>query len=606
MSWGASQFKSPALWVFLLAFVAAIIVGVRTPPTWTVEQTPLKVETDGLGNQFVVLGGEQVGVETDNLGNQFVVLGGKQVGVDMAIPLADSPLTVKKLLALHREGGTPKSVQQFVYEQPQAGGDQEKQYFQQFAYRHWGFWSFLPALTAIVLCWMTKEPISSLSAGIVVGAMLIGEFNVLDSVLIPSIGTPTAATILVLYLWLLGGLMGIWATTGASEAFADYMAAHFVRGPRTAKLVAWMLGVVFFQGGTISAVLVGTTVRPLADEEKVSHEELSLIVDATSSPIAILLAFNAWPIYVQAFMGVVGVSYLATETDRVAFFFQSIPLSFYAIFSVLFTFLIAIEKHPFMPRKLKAARQRARETGELNSPTAEPLAGDDPGYKFVPIGYPPHILDFVLPLITLLGVAVGTYYFYGSPKVLWAFGAAMMLAAVMAWLKGMNLRQIITAILEGQKGVILGSVILLLAITIGQLSQDVGGGRYLVSLLGALQWHWLLPGTAFLIAVVIAFSTGTSWATFAVTLPLVLPLAHAVSINLNLAHPELFMSICFAACLNGGVFGDQCSPISDTTILSSMCTGADLMDHVTTQIPVALQAAFLAVVGWTALAFFAV
>lgn len=587
MPWGASQFKSPALWVFLTAFVAAIFIGIRTPPTWTVEQTPLEVETDKVGRKFVVLNGESVSVDT-------------------AIPLDQSPLKVEKLAALHNVAERPKTLEQFVFETPQAGGGQEKRYFQQFAYRHWGFWSFLPALTAIILCWMTKEPISSLLAGIVVGAMLISEFNVLDSVLIPSIGTPTAATILVLYLWLLGGLMGVWAKTGASEAFADYMAANFVRGPRSAKFVAWMLGVIFFQGGTISAVLVGTTVRPLADEEKVSHEELSLIVDATSSPIAILLAFNAWPIYVQAFMGVVGVSYLATETDRVAFFFRAIPLSFYAIFSVLFTLLIALDKHPFLPKKLKAARQRARETGELNAPTAEPLAGDDPGYQFVPPGYSPNILDFVLPLVTLLVVAVGTYYLYGSPKVLWAFGVALLLAAGMAWLKGMNLRQIITAILDGQKGVILGSVILLLAITIGQLSQDVGGGRYLVSLLGALQWHWLLPGTAFAIAVVIAFSTGTSWATFAVTLPLVLPLAHAVGVNQNLVHPELFMAICFAACLNGGVFGDQCSPISDTTILSSMCTGADLMDHVTTQIPVALQAAFLAVLGWTALAFFAV
>jgi len=300
---------------------------------------------------------------------------------------------------------------------------------------------------------------------------------------------------------------------------------------------------------------------------------------------------------------VTGVSFLATEADRIAFFFRSIPFSFYAIFSVLFTLLIALEKHPALPRKLKAARQRARETGQLNAPGAEPLANDDPGYDFVPAGYTPHVFEFVLPLMTLLGVAIGTYLSLGSPKVLWAFSSALLLAAVMAWLKGMNLRQIVTAILDGQKGVILGSVILLLAITIGKLSQDVGGGRYLVSLLGGLEWYWMLPATSFLIAGVIAFSTGTSWATFAVTFPLVMPLAHAVAINQTLAHPQLFMSICFAACLNGGVFGDQCSPISDTTILSSMCTGADLMDHVTTQLPVALQAALMAVAGWTVISF---
>lgn len=188
--------------------------------------------------------------------------------------------------------------------------------------------------------------------------------------------------------------------------------------------------------------------------------------------------------------------------------------------------------------------------------------------------------------------------------VLQAFGAALLTAVILATLNGMRLRVIMEGIMEGMKGVVLGSVILMLAITVGSISQEVGGGHYLVSLLGGLQTYWILPAIAFVIAVVIAFSTGTSWATFAVTLPLVMPLAYAVATNQGLAHPERFMSLCFIACLNGGVFGDQCSPISDTTILSSMCTGADLMDHVTTQIPVALQAALLALIGWTTLAWY--
>lgn len=581
MTQAAKPFQSPGLWVFLVALVAAVLVGQFVSPTWIVESVSLDIEADDQGRPVVMFQGENR-------------------SPDEAIPIAESPLTVDKLAAQHAAGNSNNPAAEFVYEEK----GQERYYFIQSAQRHWGIGSFLPALTAILLCWLTKEPISALFAGIVVGAALVGKINLLDSILIPSIGTPSAATILILYLWLLGGLMGIWAKTGASEAFADYMSARFVRGPRSAKLVAWLLGVIFFQGGTISSVLVGTTVRPLSDEEKVSHEELSLIVDSTSSPIAILMAFNAWPIYVQGFMGVAGVSYLATKADRIAFFFQSLPYSFYAMFAVLSTFLIAIEMHPTLPKKLKAARLRARETGQLNAPGAEPLAGDDPGYDFVPPGYKPHVLEFLLPLATLLGVAIGTYVAFNSPEVLWAFAAALFLAAVMAWLKGLGIKDIVSAILDGQKSVILGSVILLLAITIGKLSQDVGGGPYLVSLLGGLQWHWVLPLTAFSIAVVIAFSTGSSWATFAVTLPLVMPLAHAVATNQGLANPELFMSICFAACLNGGVFGDQCSPISDTTILSSMCTGADLMAHVTTQIPVALQAALLALVGWTVIALF--
>lgn len=583
MSLDKVNLKSPGLWVFLASAAAAVFVGYYVPPTWVVEKQPLQVETDAEGTPFVAVGS-------------------KHLPLDQATPISKSQLTVETLNEMDPEAVESLQKEQFVVDEAANAARQDSGYYLLVAFRHWNLWSFLPALTAILLCWITKEPISSLLAGIVVGALLIGQFNILDGVLIPSIGTPTAATILVLYLWLLGGLMGIWAKTGASEAFADFMSTHFVRGPRTAKLVAWVLGVIFFQGGTISTVLVGTTVRPLADEEKVSHEELSLIVDSTASPIAVLLAFNAWPIYVQAFMGVVGVSYLATEDDRIAFFFRSLPYSFYAIFAVLSTLLISIDRHPFLPPKLRLARERARETGQLNGPDAEPLAAEDPNYDYVPAGYKPNLWEFVLPLITLLSVAIGTYVAFKSPQVLWAFGAAVALASVMAWMRGMGLRQIVDGLIDGQKSVVLGSVILLLAITIGQLSQDIGGGRYLVSLLGNLQWYWLLPATAFLIAVTIAFSTGTSFATFAVTMPLVMPLAHAVATNRSLAHPEMFMSLCFAACLNGGVFGDQCSPISDTTILSSMCTGADLMDHVKTQIPVALQAAAIAVVAWTLLA----
>ena len=134
--------------------------------------------------------------------------------------------------------------------------------------------------------------------------------------------------------------MGIWAKTGAAQAFAEMMTEKVVRGPRSAKLVAWMLGVIFFQGGTVSTVLVGTTVKPIADKENISHEELSYIVDSTASPIASQLAFNAWPSYIQAFIFVAGVPFLATQTDRIQFFFSSVPFCFYAIFAVLGTFLL--------------------------------------------------------------------------------------------------------------------------------------------------------------------------------------------------------------------------------------------------------------------------
>ena len=415
--------------------------------------------------------------------------------------------------------------------------------------------------------------------------------------------TKSAAGIMLLYLWLLGGLMGIWARTGAAKAFAELMTKHIVRGPRSAKFVAWILGVIFFQGGTMSTVLVGSTVKPIADKEKVSHEELSYIVDSTASPIACLLAFNAWPGYVQAFMVVSGVGFLATEVDRIQFFFASVPFSFYAIFAVLGTLLLSFDKAPFLGKKMKEAIKRSRETGKLDADGAKPLSAKELEASDVPPHYKPHVIDFFLPLALLIGVTIGTFIMMGSPKVRWGFGLAFMSAATLALVRGMRLTEVIEGIGEGLKGVVLGSVILILAITIGGIAKQAGGGVYLVDLLGSAIPFYLLPAILMALTVVIAFSTGTSWGTYAVAFPLALPLAWSVAMNAGLSNPKAYLMICFATVLNGSVMGDQCSPISDTTILSSMCTGCDLMDHVKTQMIPAAYAAGLALICWTAATF---
>ena len=458
---------------------------------------------------------------------------------------------------------------------------------------------------AVLLCWVTKEPITALLGGIIAGALVLGQYDLTGDVLIPELGTAKVAGILILYLWLLGGLMGVWSRTGAAQAFAELMTRHVVRGPRTAKLVAWSLGVIFFQGGTVSTVLVGTTVKPLADKERISHEELAYVVDSTASPIASQLAFNAWPGYVQAFIFVAGVSFLATESDRISFFFSSVPFCFYAIFAILGTFLLSVERPPFLGRQMREAMERARSTGELDAPGAEPLSAKELQASNVPENYKPNVLEFFLPLVTLIGIAITTFVIYGSPNVQWAFGGALILASGIALAKGMSLKDLIAGYHDGIKGVVLGSVILLLAITIHRsISQKTGGGIFLVEQLGDTLPYFVLPVLFQVMTMVIAFSTGTSWGTYAVAFPLAMPLAWAVASAQGLSHPELFMTLCFAAVMDGSVYGDQCSPISDTTVLSSMCTGCDLMDHVKTQIPQASVAAGLAAVCWTVVAFF--
>jgi len=469
---------------------------------------------------------------------------------------------------------------------------------------HFGLWSLLPAFITIALCLITREPLTSLFGGIVIGALMLGEYDLTGSVIIPNLAKQGTAGLLLLYLWLLGGLLGIWSKTGAAQAFADYMTKHFVKGQRSAKLVSWFLGILFFQGGTMSTVLVGTTVRPLADKAKVSHEEMSYIVDSTASPIASVIAFNAWPAYIQALIFVPGVTFLATEADRLAFFFSSIPFSFYGIFAVIGTLLLSLNITTFSGRRIREAHHRANTTGELDAPGAQPLSAKELQKHEVPEGYKPHHLEFILPLVTLVATAVLTFIYIGSPKVNWAFGAALMLSIFIALAKGMSLMNVVEGFGNGLKGVVVASVILMLAVIIGFISKEIGGGLYLVSLLGETLPFWLLPVVLQLITMIIAFSTGTSWGTYAIAFPLSMPLAWAIAGSQELANPEIFMMVCFATVLNGSVYGDQCSPISDTTILSSMTTGCDLMDHVKSQIVPASFAAGIAATLWTLTVYF--
>ena len=573
---------SKGIWNFIIFIVAMVIswlVGANISPIWTVEQITLDVLKEESGKLYYIYEGKPIYFE--------------------AVPIEQAQLHPERIQGA-REAPPPPIEQEFVF----SIKDGQTIYSQLLAKRHWSYWSLLPALIAVLLCWLTKEPITALLGGIVSGALILTKYDVTGEVLISSLATGNAAKILLLYLWLLGGLMGVWSRTGAAQAFAEFMTVRFVRGPKSAKLVTWMLGVVFFQGGTVSTVLVGTTVKPIADKEKISHEELAYIVDSTASPIASQLAFNAWPGYIQAFIFVSGVSFLATESDRLIFFFKSVPFCFYAIFAVLGTFLLSIDKPLFLGKQLSRAIKRARQTGQLDAEGADPLSAKELQGRNVPKNYTPHVLEFFLPLGALIVIAIGTFIASGSPNVQWAFGIALFLASGIALAKGMSLKDLILGFHDGLKGVVFGSVILLLAITIGGISKETGGGTFLVEQLGSSIPYFFLPVLLQLLTIIIAFSTGTSWGTYAVTFPLAMPLAWAVATANGLSHPELFMTLCFAAVMDGSVYGDQCSPISDTTVLSSMCTGCDLMDHVKTQIPQASLAAGLAAVCWTVVAFF--
>ncbi|MBL4631223.1 MAG: sodium:proton antiporter [Paraglaciecola sp.] len=561
---------------FVLSLAIAFYINLKISPTWVESQLQYQTYNNELG---------QLAYRTK----------GQEHVINNLVPYNESPL---RQSALNEQQNKPALSQQWVYKNTPDNAVLLKADF------HFGFWSLLPALVAVALCLMTREPLAALFGGIVVAAVMLGRFDITHEVFIPNVGTASAASILILYLWLLGGLMGMWAKTGAAQAFADHMSEHYVKGPRSAKIITWFLGLVFFQGGTMSTVLVGTTVKPIADKAGVSHEELSYVVDSTASPVASLIAFNAWPAYVQAFLFIPGVTFLATESDRVAFFFASIPFSFYAIFAILGTLLLSLNVTTFSGSPLKKAIKRAAETGELDAPNASPISVNEFNQNQVPKGYKAHRFEFILPLVSLIIIAVGSFFVTGTPLIHWAFSGALFLSIFMALAKGMSLQQVLDGFGNGLKGVVVASVILMFALTIGVLSKQLGGGIYLVESLGEHIPFWALPVILQLMTMLIAFSTGTSWGTYAIAFPLGLPLAWTIAQSQGLDDPQLFMMVCFATILNGSVYGDQCSPISDTTILSSMTTGCDLMDHVKSQIVPATYAAILAGVLWTATVWF--
>ena len=483
---------------------------------------------------------------------------------------------------------------------------------------HYGFWSIVPPAVAIVLAFLTREVISSLFVGIVLGGIISGKLNIVQEYLIPSIGSESFAIILLVYLWALGGLIGLWTRTGGAQTFSEWAGQRIVRGPRSAKFFGWLMGIVFHQGGTISTVLTGTTVRPITDRYRVSHEELSYIVDSTASPAATIIPFNVWPIYVASL--VVGtVPMIQTTGEGIEFFFKALPLNFYAIFAVLFTLLFALERLPFMPgnrwervplvvgRRMSDAIRRARTSGKLDRDGAEPLTSKELTVIRVAEGYKSGLIDFFGPIGVLLGVAiipyVYTYWIRGSEDPAFPIAEAFMLAVItgvaIALVKGMPLREVIGAVVDGCKGVTIGALVLALAVTLKSVADSVGTAPYLIDVTSGFITPVILPALLLVLTMVIAFSTGTSWGTYAVVFPVAMPLAWAI-------HPEpFFLTLCFGSVLGGAVFGDQCSPISDTTILSSLATGSDLMDHVYTQIPLALTAAGLAAVLYTVIAAFA-
>jgi len=461
-----------------------------------------------------------------------------------------------------------------------------------------GVWSLLPAVMTIAFCFLTRNVVLSLFLGVAVGGLVSGQLNIIKAFLVPALGTENYAQILLVYLWALGSLLGLWNANGGARHFAETLAQRFVNSRTSAKVFTWMMGIIFHQGGTISTVLTGTTVKPMSDRHGVAHEELAYVVDSTASPVATIIPFNVWPVYVAGLIAIEPLSeYIAGQDAALSLYFMAIPFNFYAWIAVSMTLLFSINRLPLFNTPMAKVVTRVNTTGELDAPNARPMVATELTEVQIAEGYKPSMVDFLAPIFVLLAFCAIPLAYGNSPMVFEGFGMAVIVAFVLSIIRGMSVAVAFEAVITGIKGVTIGAVVLGLAVTLAMVSDQLGTAPFVIQSTASflMNWPYIFPSLLLLICMLVAFSIGSSWGTYAVVFPIALPLAFALS------QDPTFILLCFGAIMGGSVFGDQCSPISDTTILSSLACGADVMDHVRTQLPFALIAAGLSALLYVAI-----
>lgn len=443
-----------------------------------------------------------------------------------------------------------------------------------------GWLSLVPVVLAITLALITKNTIVSLTIACIAGAFIAGRgFWGFTDVLLEALGTPdfiwTALCIL-----LFGVMVAYFEKSGAIDGFSRIVEGKKVKR-KGIQLIAWFLGLFCF-ADSMSPLFVGSVMRKLSERAKISSEKLSYIADTTASPVAVLYPFSSWPGYLTGLA--VGMGCLATRQEAFALVLRAIPFNFYAILCVLMVLLLALGVIPeFGP--MKKAEERAQKEGKIVRDGAQPLSTSVSGEK--PLIRERVILNFVAPVILLVGLSALTYALGGEVLIVEAATVVIILMSISFLLQGMKLAELNQAFVAGIKGSVPALLVLAAAYPLNFLSGELGTADFIIHITEGILSPKLLPFGIFLIAAILSFATGTSWGTYAICLPIALPIAFSVSGG----EVSTLVVACFAAVAGGGVFGDHCSPLSDTTILASMGSGADHIDHVRTQLPYAMSCA---------------
>ena len=477
---------------------------------------------------------------------------------------------------------------------------------------HSGIPSLLPPLVAILLALVLREVLVALACGVWVGAAhaaggdpLLGFRGSADFV-VGALGSPANATV-VLFILVLGGAVGVVTDAGGGRGLAKLVTRR-AQATRGGLVATWVMGLLLFVDDYTNSLLVGSTMRPVTDRLRVSREKLAFVVDATSAPVASIAVVASW---VGVEVGYIQAQYesLGLGEDAYIVFLQTLPYRFYPILMLAFVGLVVFMRRDFGP--MLRAERRARETGDLLAPGASPASD----FRDRPTSGSDRALLAWLPMSLVVLVAMIGLWVTGeqaarasglsdpslreiigqadSPRaLLWAalVGSGGAIAAAV-FTKALRFPAAMEAWVSGARSVLLAVMVLVLAWALGDVCKELGTARFVIELIGPSVPVGFLPALVFVVSAAVAFATGTSYGTMAVMFPLVVPMAH------SLAPAESTVMIgSISSILAGSVWGDHCSPISDTTILSSMASSCDHVDHVKTQLPYAVSVGLVALV----------
>ncbi|MDE0899332.1 MAG: hypothetical protein OSA81_09965 [Longimicrobiales bacterium] len=459
--------------------------------------------------------------------------------------------------------------------------------------------SVLPPILAIGLAIWTRQVYLSLAGGLWFAWTILEGWNPLTGVSSALEGAVAVFadpgdTRVIMFTLVIGALIATVQASGGVQGFVHQLEERkWVDSSKRSQLLAWIVGVGIFIESNITVLVAGTVARPLCDRYKCSREKLAYIIDSTSAPICVLIPLNAWGAYNLQILEGLGVE------NALGVFIQSIFFNFYAFAAVLLALLVVLFGIDIGP--MKKAEERTR-NGQVLWPGAMPMIDEEVLSTAPDPSIEPRAKNMILPILAMVlfmpvallitgsgDIREGS----GSTSVLWSVGVGLVLSWIMLKAQGIfTVEELVKLALKGAGALVPLALILLLALALGDVIQMLGTGVYVAQVTAGTMPNFVYLPLIFLVSGGIAFSTGTSWGTFAIMLPIAVPAA--MTLGLPLA-PFV------AASLAGGVFGDHCSPISDTTIISSMAAATDHISHVRTQIPYALICGGIATVAFAIL-----